>query len=65
MDERIYRYLRERSQNRREVIMDFLSSGGAKDVAEYREAVGVIKGLLQANQDLEELFDRMKEFENE
>jgi uncharacterized protein (UPF0297 family) len=65
MDERVYRYLQERSQNRREVIMDFLSSGGAKDVAEYREAVGVIKGLLQANQDLEELFDRMKEFENE
>jgi hypothetical protein len=65
MDERIYRYLRERSQNRREIIIDFLSSGGAKDVAEYREAVGVIKGLLQANQDLEELFDRMKEFENE
>jgi len=45
--------------------MDFMSSGGAKDVAEYREAVGVIKGLLQANQDLEELFDRMKEFDNE
>jgi len=65
MDERMFRYLQERNQNGREIIMDFLSSGGAKDVAEYREAVGVIKGLLQANQDLEELFDRMKEFENE
>jgi len=65
MEERIFRYLQERNQNRREIIMDFLSSGGAKDVAEYREAVGVIKGLLQANQDLEELFERMKEFENE
>ena len=65
MDEKLFRYLQERNYNRREVIIDFLSSGGAKDVAEYREAVGVIKGLLQANQDLEELFDRMKEFENE
>jgi hypothetical protein len=34
MDERMFRYLQERNQNRREVIMDFLSSGGAKDVAE-------------------------------
>jgi len=65
MEERVFRYLQERNQKRREVILDFLGSGGAKDVAEYREAVGVIKGLLQANQDLEELFDRMKEFENE
>jgi hypothetical protein len=65
MEERVFRYLQERNQNRREIIMDFLGSGGAKDVAEYREAVGVIKGLLQANQDLEELFERMKEFENE
>jgi hypothetical protein len=65
MDERMFRYLQERNQNRRESILDFLGSGGAKDVAEYREAVGVIKGLLQAKQDLEELFDRIKEFENE
>jgi len=61
MDERLYRYLAERNQNRREAITDFLSSGGAKDVSEYREAVGVIKGLLQAQQDLEDLFERMKE----
>ena len=65
MEERVFRYLQERNQKRRETILDFLGSGGAKDVAEYREAVGVIKGLLQANQDLEELFERMKEFENE
>jgi len=61
MDERIYRYLLERNHNRREIISDFLGSGGAKDFAEYREAVGVVKGLLQAQQDLEDLFDRMKE----
>jgi len=65
MDEKLFRYLQERNYNRRESITDFLNSGGAKDFAEYREAVGVIKGLLQANQDLEELFERMKEFENE
>jgi hypothetical protein len=27
---------------------EFVNDGGAKDYAEYREAVGVIKGLLQA-----------------
>ena len=61
MDERLLNYLKERNQNRRQSITDFLTDGGAKDVAEYREAVGVIKGLLQAQQDLEDLFDRMKE----
>jgi hypothetical protein len=64
MDERLYKYLKERNQNRRESVMDFLSNGGAKDIAEYREAVGVIKGLLQAQQDLEDLFERMKEHDD-
>jgi hypothetical protein len=64
MDERLYKYLKERNQNRRESVMDFMSNGGAKDIAEYREAVGVIKGLLQAQQDLEDLFERMKEHDD-
>jgi hypothetical protein len=64
MDERLYKYLKERNQNRRESVMDFISNGGAKDIAEYREAVGVIKGLLQAQQDLEDLFERMKEHDD-
>jgi len=61
MDERLLNYLKERNQSRRQSITDFLTDGGAKDAAEYREAVGVIKGLLQAQQDLEDLFERMKE----
>ena len=64
MDERLYKYLKERNQNRRQSVMDFMSNGGAKDIAEYREAVGVIKGLLQAQQDLEDLFERMKEHDD-
>lgn len=60
----MYTYLKERNQNRQEAIMDFLASGGAKDFAEYREAVGVIKGLLQTQQDLEDLFDRMKDHDD-
>jgi hypothetical protein len=64
MDERLYKYLKERNQIRRESVTDFLSNGGAKDFAEYREAVGVIKGLLQAQQDLEDLFERMKEHDD-
>jgi hypothetical protein len=64
MDERLYKYLKERNQIRRESVIDFMSNGGAKDFAEYREAVGVIKGLLQAQQDLEDLFERMKEHDD-
>lgn len=45
--------------------VDKLVSGGAKDYAEYRELVGVIRGLDHANLNLQDLKTRMENINNE
>ena len=44
---------------------DFLINGGAKDYAEYRELVGVIRGLDHANYNLQDLKQRIERQNNE
>lgn len=65
MDERIFRHMLEQNNRRRQELQDFLGTGSAKDYAEYREVVGVLRGLLQANQNIEELMERAKEMDND
>ena len=65
MDERIFRHMLEQNNRRRQELLDFLGTGSAKDYAEYREVVGVLRGLLQANQNIEELMERAKEMDND
>lgn len=65
MEERVFRHMMEQNTRRRMELMDFLGSGSAKDYAEYREVVGVLRGLLQANQNIEDLMDRAKELDDE
>ncbi len=65
MDERVFRHMMEQNSRRRIELMDFLGSGSAKDYAEYREVVGVLRGLLQANQNIEDLMDRAKEHDDD
>lgn len=45
--------------------VDKLVSGGAKDYAEYRELVGVIRGLDHANLNLQDLKTRMEKINDE
>lgn len=49
----------------RQTAVDKLVSGGAKDYAEYRELVGVIRGLDHANLNLQDLKTRMENINNE
>jgi len=49
----------------RQTAVDKLVSGGAKDYAEYRELVGVIRGLDHANYNLQDLKTRMENINNE
>ena len=43
----------------------FLVSGGAKDMAEYREACGVIRGLAIARREIADLAKNIAESEEE
>lgn len=45
----------------RQQAVEKLVSGGAKDYAEYRELVGVIRGLDHANYSLQDLVRKLKE----
>jgi hypothetical protein len=65
MNERVFRHMLEQNNRRRQELQDFLGAGSAKDYAEYREVVGVLRGLLQANQNIEELMERAKEIDND
>jgi len=65
MDPRAFQYLLEQNHKRRLDLMDYLGTGSAKDYAEYREVVGVLRGLLQANQNIEDLADRLKDSDND
>jgi hypothetical protein len=65
MDERVMKLLFDKNEQRRKELSDHLASGGAKSYEEYKEVVGVIRGLLQANQNIEDLVERVKESDDE
>lgn len=65
MDERVMKLLFDKNEARRKELMEHLGSGGAKDYAEYKEIVGVLRGLLHANQNIEDLLERAKEIDDE
>ena len=52
MDERVLKLLFDKNESRRKELAEHLASGGAKSFEEYKEVVGVIRGLLQANQNI-------------
>jgi len=65
MDERVMKLLLDKNKLRAEELLKHLGSGAAKDYAEYREIVGVLRGLLHANQNIEDLLERAKEMDDE
>lgn len=65
MDERIMQLLLDKNKQRRAELLEHLGTGSAKDYAEYREIVGVLRGLLHASQNIEDLLERAKESDDE
>lgn len=65
MDERVMKLLFDKNETRRKELMEHLATGAAKSYEEYKEVVGVIRGLLQANQNIEDLMERVKESDDE
>jgi hypothetical protein len=57
--------LKKQNDEFRQSAIDKLMSGAAKDYAEYRELVGVIRGLDHANYNLQDLKQRIERQNNE
>jgi len=57
--------LKKQNDEFRQSAIDKLMSGAVKDYAEYRELVGVIRGLDHANYNLQDLKQRIERQNNE
>jgi len=57
--------LKKQNNEFRQQAIDKLVTGGVKDFAEYRELVGVIRGLDHANYNLQDLKQRIERLNDE
>lgn len=58
-------YLWKQNKEVIDKTVDALVNGSAKDYAEYRELVGLIRGLTRANSHLQDLDEKVKKENNE
>lgn len=65
MDQKILLLLVSKTEERRQQLMDSVSSGSAKDYAEYRYMCGTIRGLDAVLMEINDLLRRLKEIDDE
>jgi hypothetical protein len=65
METKIFEVLTGKINDQIRQHIESLSDGAAKDYAEYRELVGVIRGLDHANLTLQDFAKRMEQLDNE
>ena len=57
--------LQKKLEEQKRNVIESMGHGAAKDYAEYRELVGVIRGLDHANYNLQDLKQRIERQNNE
>ena len=65
MDTKILELLHARLETKRKELIEDLGDGVAKDYSTYQNLCGVIRGLLTAQSEINDLLRRMKENEDE
>jgi hypothetical protein len=60
----VFNYLQEKMDEEIRVISESLANGNARDHAEYRHAVGVIRGLNIAHDIISDVSKRMEEVDD-
>lgn len=61
MDSQILDLLHEKLETRRQELIESLGDGVAKDYPAYQNLCGVIRGLLTAQSEINDLLRRLKE----
>jgi len=64
MDTQVLDYLRGKLQEELKSVEESLAHGVAKDYAEYQNLCGVIRGLLTAQREINDLLRRVKEHDD-
>jgi hypothetical protein len=65
MDTQVLEYLRKKFDEEIKVIEEELGRGALKDFAEYQGLCGVIRGLLTAQREVNDLLRKMKDYDND
>lgn len=55
MAKTVFDVLKDKIEDDKSSALEFLGSGGAKDFAQYKEVVGLIRGLGACNTHIEDL----------
>ena len=61
MDTQVLEYLKDKLNEQLKAIEESLAQGVAKDYAEYQNLCGVIRGLLTAQREINDLLRRVKD----
>lgn len=64
MDTQALTYLRDRLQDEVKSVEESLAQGVAKDYAEYQNLCGVIRGLLTAQREINDLLRKVKDYDD-
>ena len=64
MDTQALTYLRDRLQEEVRQVEESLAQGVAKDYAEYQNLCGVIRGLLTAQREINDLLRKVKDYDD-
>lgn len=65
MDQQILEHLHVKLEAKRKELIEDLGDGVAKDYPAYQNLCGVIRGLLTAQSEINDLLRRMKESEDD
>lgn len=65
MDKQILEYLDKKYSDEIRHIEESLGAGAAKDYAEYQNLCGVIRGLLTAQREINDLLRKVKDYEDD
>lgn len=64
MDTQVLEYLNKKLKDEIMVIEENMGRGAAKDYAEYQNLCGVIRGLLTAQREINDLLRKVKEHDD-
>lgn len=65
MERKVLEHLNSKLEERRKELVESLADGVAKDYPAYKELCGVIRGLLTAQSEINDLVRKFKEYDND
>ena len=65
MERKVLEHLNSKLEERKVSLVESLSDGVAKDYAAYKELCGVIRGLLTAQSEINDLVRKFEDYDND